>query len=354
MSMSASGGCQMRKNISEMLEDIDDTFGWKSLAKVLHSCYNALAWALDEDKDDNEDDNDNNDNKGSILSDDSLSDESCLGSSSDSDTDASSPLLTSSTPDCCTCSLHAHHWFSKVNKQCHHLCTLIISYLCTLFELNPSPNLYISIIELSDEPELTCIELLDTLSDIATSSLSTFALALAIYASEGDASEIVKLLNTHTKRCLIRGVAGGSGAGGADAGDGILPPLHPIAFAAMMVGFPVPVPLNGSNIDENDPDTDEGGLFSFRGMGMGGMGLLDMDPDDPDLDDVREELRPRLKERFEGWVEAAMKIKGGARGVGEGIYKDGFGGGGPRETLTLRTTMMMRPLSPPLFSMTLP
>ncbi|KIK55750.1 hypothetical protein GYMLUDRAFT_248354 [Collybiopsis luxurians FD-317 M1] len=319
VSMSASGGRQARKKISEMLVDIEDTFGWKSLAKVLHGGYNALAWALDEDKDDDDDDDES-----LIFSDDSLGDESCLGSSSDSDTDASSPLSTSSTPDRCICSLHAHHWSSKVNKQRHHLCALVVSYLRTLFELNPSPNLYISIIELSDEPELTSIELLDTLSDTATSSSSAFASALAIYASEGDAREIVQLLDTHAH--LLRPqdassyqCSGGGGAGGADAGDGIPPPLHPIAFAAMMMGFPVPVPLNGGDIDENDPDTDEGGPFGFGGMGMGmgicmgmgGMGLLDMDPDDPDLDDVREELRPRLKERFEGWVEAAMKIKGG-------------------------------------------
>ncbi|KIK60087.1 hypothetical protein GYMLUDRAFT_244860 [Collybiopsis luxurians FD-317 M1] len=435
VSMSASGGRQARKKISEMLVDIEDTFGWKSLAKVLHGGYNALAWALNED-----DGEDNDDDEGSIFSDDSLGDESCLGSSSDCDTDASSSLSTSSTPDRCTCSLHAHHWSSKVNKQRHHLRTLVVSYLRTLFELDPSPNLYISIIELSDEPELTSIELLDTLSDIATSSSSAFASTLAIYASEGDAREIVKLLDTHAhllrpqdassyqaavvtmaedevldkggkgtvamfrtralkiietelmetvrgvrnlvfgcfksldvernrselKRVLkmqvgsqarkdriaswidavvapppvldarggvgggggagagggggAAGVAGGGGGGGAGgAGDGIPPPLHPIAFAAMMMGFPVPVPLNGGDIDENDPDTDEGGPFGFGGMGMGmgismgmgGMGLLDMDPDDPDLDDVREELRPRLKERFEGWVEAAMKIKGG-------------------------------------------
>ncbi|KIK50241.1 hypothetical protein GYMLUDRAFT_253148 [Collybiopsis luxurians FD-317 M1] len=276
-----------------------------------------LAWTLDEDKDDH-----NDNDEGLILSDDSLSGESCLGSSSDSDTDTSSSLLTSSTPDHCTCSLHALHWPSKVNKQCHHLCTLVISYLHTLFELNPSPNLYISIIELSDEPELTSIELLDTLSDIATSNSSTFALALAIYVSEGDMREIVQLLNTHVHLLRPQDTLSYQAAVVTMAeeevldkgGDGIPPPLHPIAFVAMMMGFPVYVPLNSGDINKNDLDTDEGGPFSFRGMGMGGMGgmgLLDMDPDNPDLDDVREELRPRLKERFEGWVEAAMKIKGG-------------------------------------------
>ncbi|KAE9399810.1 hypothetical protein BT96DRAFT_939127 [Gymnopus androsaceus JB14] len=41
------------------------------------------------------------------------------------------------------------------------------------------------------------------------------------------------------------------------------------------------------------------------------MGYLE-DPDDPDLEDLREELRPRLKERFLGWEAVAVATKGGA------------------------------------------
>jgi len=41
------------------------------------------------------------------------------------------------------------------------------------------------------------------------------------------------------------------------------------------------------------------------------MGYLE-DPDDPDLEDLREELRPRLKTRFLGWEAVAVATKGGA------------------------------------------
>ncbi|KIK50192.1 hypothetical protein GYMLUDRAFT_253193 [Collybiopsis luxurians FD-317 M1] len=236
----------------------------KSLAKVLHGGYNALAWALDEeeDEDKDEDDNDDNDNEGSILSDDSLGDESCLGSSSNSDTNTFSFLLTSYTPDRCTCSLHAHHWSSKVNKQCHHLCTLLISYFCTLFKLNPLPNLYISIIELSNKPELTSIELLKTLSDLATSSLSAFTSALTIYTSEGNVREIVQLLNTHAHLLRPQDMLSYQAAVVTMAEEEVLDK------GAMMVGFPVPVPLNGSDINKNDLDTEEGGLFHLQQTGI--------------------------------------------------------------------------------------
>lgn len=69
-------------------------------------------------------------------------------------------------------------------------------------------------------------------------------------------------------------------------------PLHAVAFAAMMMGIPAP------GIEEGeDPDF---------------LSHLDLDPTDPDLEDLREELRPPLGERFDGWIEVANAIKGGA------------------------------------------
>jgi hypothetical protein len=65
-----------------------------------------------------------------------------------------------------------------------------------------------------------------------------------------------------------------------------------MAFAAMMMGLPVPV----------------------AGGGMGGMpveelNMLDLDKDgDPDLEDLREEFRPQFKARFEGWLGATLTI----------------------------------------------
>ena len=63
-----------------------------------------------------------------------------------------------------------------------------------------------------------------------------------------------------------------------------------MAFAAFMVGLPIAPGLDDA--DDADP-----------------LGYLDQA--DPDLDDLREEFKPRMKERFEGWSEVAMIMRGG-------------------------------------------
>jgi hypothetical protein len=64
---------------------------------------------------------------------------------------------------------------------------------------------------------------------------------------------------------------------------------NPMAFAAMMVGLPVPL------------DGELGGPEELN--------MLDLEKDmDPDLDDLREEFRPQYKSRFEGWLRATFSI----------------------------------------------
>lgn len=48
-------------------------------------------------------------------------------------------------------------------------------------------------------------------------------------------------------------------------------------------------------------DTEEPDPFMFSGIKEG----------DPDYEDLREEWRPRLKDRFEGWVKEAELLKPG-------------------------------------------
>lgn len=65
---------------------------------------------------------------------------------------------------------------------------------------------------------------------------------------------------------------------------------NPIAFAAVMMGLPIP--LAGGGLD-----------------GVEEMNMLDLEKDtDPDLDDLREEFRPQFKSRFEGWLGATFAI----------------------------------------------
>jgi len=59
---------------------------------------------------------------------------------------------------------------------------------------------------------------------------------------------------------------------------------QPMMFAAMMMG----IPFTQVDIDDLDPWT-----------------TLDMDPADPDFAELREEYRPNLKGRWEGWFSVA-------------------------------------------------
>lgn len=68
--------------------------------------------------------------------------------------------------------------------------------------------------------------------------------------------------------------------------------LNPMAVAAMMMGLPM---LPG--MDEGE-DND---ILNY----------VDLDQDDPDLDDLREDYQPNLKRRFDGWTQLAQNLKGG-------------------------------------------
>jgi len=69
--------------------------------------------------------------------------------------------------------------------------------------------------------------------------------------------------------------------------------MGPMAFAAMMMGLPV---VPGS---EEGDDSDV-------------LNYVDLDRNDPDFDDLRDEFRPDLKARFDGWVQLGQNgITGG-------------------------------------------
>ena len=68
--------------------------------------------------------------------------------------------------------------------------------------------------------------------------------------------------------------------------------LNPMAVAAMMIGFPM------------FPGMDEGEDNDI-------LNYVDLDQSDPDLDDLREDFQPNLKQRFDGWVQLAQNMTGG-------------------------------------------
>lgn len=301
----------------------------------------------DEDDDDDDDDEDEDEDE-----------DSPYGASDD---------LEDEYEEQCTCGYHASHWSYKINEQRLSIRDLVISRLHDLFSLEPSVALYIAIMGLSEEPNLAAKDLMQLLSTIATFSSPNFAAALGIYASEGDTEHITKLLDTHghlirpqdsnsyqaavlalseeikyrpralkivetelnetvhyirllvqscfkgieeeTHKAELKSVLRLAMASQqridrvnswveAITTHSAAPPgaFHPAQLvAAMMMGIPPPGLLGGMD------DADESDL----------MGLLE-DPNDPDLEDLREQLRPRLRNRFKGWEGIALAIKGGA------------------------------------------
>ncbi|KAF9457239.1 hypothetical protein BDZ94DRAFT_1314371 [Collybia nuda] len=69
--------------------------------------------------------------------------------------------------------------------------------------------------------------------------------------------------------------------------------IHPAAFAAMMMGFPM------------TPGVEEGENPELNAY-------LDFSHSDPDSDDLREEFQPNIEDRFNEWYSLSQNIKGGA------------------------------------------
>lgn len=105
-------------------------------------------------------------------------------------------------------------------------------------------------------------------------------------ANRKDLQEILKLRNGSSER-KSRVEAWGERVITASNG-----PMHPMAFAAMMMGLPM---MPGG---DGDDDAD---ILSY----------VDFDQDDPDLEELRDEYRPNLKAIFEGWNHIGQSLVGG-------------------------------------------
>ncbi|KAF7331050.1 hypothetical protein MVEN_02445300 [Mycena venus] len=334
------------EKIPGMLSDIEESLGWQALERLLYGGFKTKLPILDDDDDEDE---------GDSFLDECLEDET-----TDDEEGAWS----------CPCRLHATHWSGTINTQRTKLRDLIYQHLLGLFELTPSHKLYTSILAVSLDAAEIEAELLDSLDLIAGSSADTLVAALEIHGSEGNYTKLVNLLDDHsyllrprdahvlqnaasvlsefgpfharalqiaekeildsaaairvavrTSFCRVEDKAR------ADALAEITklrsdnpsrtprieawvdsvttpgsPASHPMAFAAMILGFPFAAGIE---------DSDE----------MDMLGYIDADPRDPDFDDLREEFRPKLRDRFDGWVSTAAAMKGGHLLLGKLYFK---------------------------------
>ncbi|KAF9266079.1 hypothetical protein L218DRAFT_956469 [Marasmius fiardii PR-910] len=119
----------------------------------------------------------------------------------DSDEDGNDVSETSSyegDSDPCECSLHASHWSPRINYQRLVLRDIVLDRLVELFSVSPSLELYRIVVSTSPEIPVKGKELLETLSEIACASSSSFAAALEIYSTLGEVEKVLDLLETHT------------------------------------------------------------------------------------------------------------------------------------------------------------
>ncbi|PCH41744.1 hypothetical protein WOLCODRAFT_143740 [Wolfiporia cocos MD-104 SS10] len=335
LSLLATGTQRQISKISEMMEDIQDLLGWRSLERTL---YGGKQRPHEHDLDNPDDPDWDTD----------------LDSDSDCATEVSFfPEDIDSGP------LYAKHWPSRIRRQTQELRRRIQSAMLVAFKSSPSHELFYALIAMSPDPASTTTELLGHLRRIAPTSSETFTVALGIYALRDDVPAIIDLLDSHgyllrprdatalqhavvalarapayekraaqiveaelldTMHALHRVVlkafshledrpnqlemqqilqmrfnAPGRRTRIEDWVDRILTidedMPHPIGFAAMMPWLPL-VP----GMDPGDADPLE---------------YLDIDPTDPDLDDLREEFRPQIKARFDDWVGTATHVRGG-------------------------------------------
>ncbi|KAG6890666.1 hypothetical protein C0992_013338 [Termitomyces sp. T32_za158] len=363
VSMLAFGTSAAKNKIPEMIEDIEMLMGWEALGRLLYGGTQCASARYDEtlllnplavaSKSESFGDDDVSDEQ--ELPDDGVFEYVLEDSDEGSDEefiDGDSFRISISNISNGPCfEDHAAHWPESMDRYRIRLRELVQDRLHTLFRAMPSLEMFKAIRAITPRPYMADVILLQETNDNATKSSDTLAGALAIYSSKYDAQAISTLLSTHSHllrpcdaevlqtavRILI--VSGYSlhvlqilehelletiGAvhaaltgvfglidherhksdveeilklrkGSSERKDRIhrwvdsvltYPmPMDPMAFAAMMMGFP----MNGA--------VEEGAHEDPAGF------LDDVDEGDTDWDELREEFRPPLKERFEGWYQ---------------------------------------------------
>ncbi|KAG1741337.1 hypothetical protein EDB19DRAFT_1908020 [Suillus lakei] len=345
--MLADGTKRQKAAIPDMLDDIRAELGWKALERLLYG---------GQKPDDDEDDD------GFDFDDDIDYDDDYSEDYADADENSDGTVCSDAH---CPCGFHASHWSIKFNDVRTSLRDLIRTSLISLFATMPSPILFASIGDISeadgmDDDEL-CKELLPILMRVATHSSENYAAALQICALHSHTDNINSLLASHahllrprdtpahqlatmvlatqpsyqfnalrivekelldtvhairaavrsafchidvqanktelTEIMALRLEALGRRGRIERWVSAVVTPssdtAHPMALAALMMGIPLPPGMEGA-MDDADP-----------------LGYIDMDIQDPELDDLREDFRPNLKARLEGWIEAGRTVKGG-------------------------------------------
>ncbi|THH17576.1 hypothetical protein EW146_g3246 [Bondarzewia mesenterica] len=340
LSVLAAGNERQKKQVPQMLHEIEEANGWPSLERIL--CGGRLFMNDDDDVTDCGDDDD--------AWEDEISDEGSLLEHSRH------------------CPFHSEHWSNTISLQMAPLRRLVEKHLMKIFSVTPSVGLYSAVQAITADPDIAQARLIQLAQDGALTCSDSFVAALDIFTLENRPDRVCSLLDSGSHLLRPRDATSLQEAVSLVSNNRLLRPRvlpivekelldtargikaallspfvhmldpqklvemkqitallpgsstrqdrveqwvdsvttpgsnapHPMAFAAMMMGIPLPA------ADAVDPDP---------------MGFLELDQNDPDLEDLRDEFRPKMKERFEGWRETAVLVGGGSTTLVK-VYKE--------------------------------
>lgn len=259
----------------------------------------------------------------------------------------------------CSCNRHANYWTDELNRQRIPLRERVEQQLMAVFKETPSLRISNALNTISGNPSKTEREAMKILDEVAGSTPDNLVAALDIYIANNNYQKIVNLIDQYghllrprdmtTLQCAVTlldessfrsralsileqeledslaaiyhairtsftyiedepnkqelqeilklKASASSRKSRVEAwADTVISnpgnPMHPMAFAAMMMGLPM-IP----GVDDGE-DSD---ILNY----------VDLDQNDPDFEDLREEYRPNLKARFDGWTNLGSSLNGG-------------------------------------------
>jgi hypothetical protein len=275
----------------------------------------------------------------------------------DLDTQSESSSFTATNDELDFVMHRSRHWSQTIYAHTNLLQKRIETALTAAFETSPSLALYSTLLSITQDSRQLEKRLLEYLQATAKVSSDTYAVALEIYALEHKVNDIIDLLDSHSHLLRPRDFAAlqsatilisnhGHGQRALQILQAELLDVVRMLRSALLQSFSlmeepahrvelmqiIKMPRGATGrrarveswVDTvTTPGVGAPNPMMFAALFMGMPGVpgtnndddqytyLDIDPHDPDLEDLRAEFRPNLKKRFESWVDVALQLKGG-------------------------------------------
>ncbi|KAG9308743.1 hypothetical protein JVU11DRAFT_11531 [Chiua virens] len=347
MAVLATGTKRQRSTIPDMIDDIRVLLGWRALEHLLRGGSKSY---MDVGSDDDDEPCTADKQPPKLLN---------IVEDDDDENYTSDDNSTVCDEELYPRNFYASHWSWRITDHQFHLRDLVHHALFDIFKVAPSPPLYSSMAAIADDEDELEEELSPFLMSVAGHSSDNLSAALRIMSLNNRSESVNKLLVSH--KHLLRPQDASSlqfsvlilssnssyraraisiieeelfdvtkafraairfGFCNIDSEinkaelrqiltlrrdtlsrrnrverwvKGVLTPqadsAHPMALAALMMGLPLP-----PGADDTDGDM---------------LGYFEVDGDEPEVEDLREEFRPNIKARLQGWVDTAVAVKGG-------------------------------------------